>query len=873
MTTDPNSTGRQGEQAMPRSAFPAKVVAVVSVITVAVLSVLCWQMWHAYQNLRDGLDQDMRLEEIRGQMNYVEEAQTTALWMAAVTGEERWERRYRGLEPVKHAIVEEARRIAPRVFEQPAAFAAAEVKVQKEDIEDEGLERIRQGELEAAQALLAQPEYNELIELRRSLLDEVVESLGQRNLANARRHRRNLRLETVVMFIALPAVGVMWMGIAGLARRRFRQRDRAEQQLREGLAFYTSVTESMHQGMFVLDRDFRYRMWNAAMERMFGMSRSELVGTNLRPWDVFKYVEAEGVDAMMRAAMAGQAAERYGIRRTLPDGTVMYTAETYLPVRGDGGPPGGVLAIIRDVTETHRTAKALRESERLFRTTFEQAGVGMAHVASDGRFLKVNRSFADMLWYAPEALVTRRLEEVVHPDDLASVLAGETRLMAGEAEGWSMEMRCIRADGSEVPVLATASLLRDESGRPEYFVDIVQDITERKQAEREREKLQSQVRHAQKLESLGLLAGGIAHDFNNLLVGILGNADLALTDASPESPVRPALEAVKRAAIRASELTNQMLAYSGKGRLVAEKLDLSRLVEDTASLLEASMPKNVKLHLDLAESLPPVEADAAQIRQVVMNLITNASEAIGAADGVVRVATGVMDADRAYLDQAHAVEEIPEGRYVYAEIADTGCGMDEQTLSRLFDPFFSTKFAGRGLGLAAALGIVRGHHGAIRVRSTPGEGSTFRILLPPANVAEEAPSAPVAESAETWRGHGTALVIDDEEGVRNVAGGMFQRLGFEVLTAADGQEGVEAFRRDPGRVRVILLDLTMPHLGGEATLREIRRIRPDVKVILSSGYPEEAAARQFAGMGLSGFIQKPFAMDELAGKLRTALAE
>jgi len=963
---------------MSRPAFPMQVIALASVVTAAILSVLCWQIWHAYDDLRDSLRQEFRLEELRGQMTYLEEARSMAVRMAALTGDSRWEHCYREREPQMHAIVEEARHLAPEVFEHPAAEAAAQADARRDEIENQALQRVRQGDLKGAQALLADPEYERDHAIHVHGVGQIVASIRDRNVANLGRHQHNAWHGALDLFIALPLVAVVWMGIGGFVRRRVRDRDRAEKMLREGLAFYNGITESMNQGMFVLDRDFHYRMWNAAMERMFKRSREELIGTGLQPWDVFPYVTEEGVDAMIRLAMGGQAAEREGIRCTMPDGTVRYTAETYLPVRADGEPPGGVLGIVRDVTEARHAAEALRESERLFRSTFEQAAVGMAHVETTGRFLRVNQRLCDMLGYSREDLLAGKLEDVVHPASRAAETAEALRLVAGEIDTYTIEMRFLRADGSEVPVLATASLLRDEAGEPRYFIDVVQDISERKRADEEiaslarfpeenpnpilrisvdgtilygneasvpllstcgcerggpvrgaladlhteavrtgrpgigeitvadgvfslsfapisesgyvniyamdvtarkradveREKLQSQVRYAQKLESLGVLAGGIAHDFNNLLVAILGNADLALRDSPPESPVRPGLESIKRAAIRASDLTNQMLAYSGKGRLVVERLDISRLVEEMAHLLKVSISKNVTLRFDLDDSLPPVEADATQLRQVVMNLITNASEAIGAEQGAVQVVTGVMDADRAYIDHCRLAEGIPEGRYAYVEVSDTGCGMDDETMARLFDPFFTTKFTGRGLGLAAVLGIVRGHRGAIRVQSSPGEGSTFRVLLPAVETGQaEAPRAAPAEGVETWRGQGTVLVIDDEEGVRSVARSMLERLGFDVLTAADGAEGLESYRQDPDRIKLVMLDVTMPRLGGEQTLREIRLLRPEAKVILSSGYPEDAAARQFAGMGLSGFIQKPFGMWEMVAKLRAALEE
>ena len=402
------------------------------------------------------------------------------------------------------------------------------------------------------------------------------------------------------------------------------------------------------------------------------------------------------------------------------------------------------------------------------------------------------------------------------------------------------------------------------------LLGVIRDITERKRAEQERQQLEHRMQQAQKLESLGVLAGGIAHDFNNLLMAILGNASLALMKLHPESPGRDHIQKVETAAKRAAELTNQMLAYSGKGKFVVEPLSLSRVVEEMSHLLGAVISKGVVLKFDFSEDLPPIEGDAAQIRQVVMNLILNGSDAIGDTSGVVTVSTGVVQADRAYLSATYLDWDLPEGYYVYVEISDTGHGMDAQTQRKIFDPFFSTKFSGRGLGLAAVLGIVRGHHGAVKVYSEVGKGTTIKVLLPAAEEPEPVRMVRPRD-ADDWRGHGLVLVVDDEEMIRDTARMILEAVGFEVLLAADGREAVEVFRERGHEIRVVLLDMTMPHMGGEEAFSELRRIRDDVRVILSSGYNEQEATNRFAGKGLAGFIQKPYPPQSLAEILRGIL--
>ncbi len=397
-----------------------------------------------------------------------------------------------------------------------------------------------------------------------------------------------------------------------------------------------------------------------------------------------------------------------------------------------------------------------------------------------------------------------------------------------------------------------------------------QDITERRIHEEKRRRLEAQVRHVQKLESLGVLAGGIAHDFNNLLMGVMGNADLALIGLPPGSPVRRHLDEIQKAASRAADLCRQMLAYSGKGRFILDRIDLSEVVKDMANLIKVSVSKNAALRYRFAGSLPLIEADVSQIRQIVMNLIINASEAIGDKNGLITVSTGSMACSRSYLQEAYIDEALPEGNYVYLEVADTGCGMDEATRQKMFDPFFTTKFLGRGLGLAAVLGIVRGHRGTIKILSEPGKGTTFRVLFP-AVAGPKPAKAEVPGSGTDTAGKGVVLLVDDEETVHTVAGAMIENLGFRVMTARDGVEAVEVFRLQSRNIDCVVLDLTMPRMDGEETFHRLRQIHAGVPVIISSGYDEQEVTQRFVGRGLAGFIQKPYNFKSLQETLEKVL--
>ncbi len=496
---------------------------------------------------------------------------------------------------------------------------------------------------------------------------------------------------------------------------------------------------------------------------------------------------------------------------------------------------------------------------------------GISVLDNELRILRVNSAMER--WYAHAMpLVGKKCHEAYHGRKEACEVCPTLRTLATE----SAACERVPKTGPGGETLGWLELFSfpcfdPAGGKVAGVIEYVRDLSERVKAEQEKRALELKMQQAQKLESLGVLAGGIAHDFNNLLVGILGNADLALLKLSPVSPVRESIENVVRAAQRAADLARQMLAYSGKGRFIVQPLSLSEVVEEMGHILEVSVSKNAALKFQFSPGLPAIQADATQIRQIIINLIVNASEAIGEQRGVITVSTGCMQCDRAYLNNTYIAENLPEGAYVFLEVVDTGCGMDGATREKIFDPFFTTKFTGRGLGMAAVLGIVRGHKGAIKVYSEPGRGSAIKVLFPaisqPAPAVGEAPET----GGESWRGAGAVLIADDESSVREVGREFLETLGFSVYTAEDGPQALQVFRAHAAEVVCVILDLTMPHMSGEETFRELRRIRPEVPVIMSSGYNEQEITQRFAGKGLAGFIQKPYRLEDLKAMLRNVL--
>jgi PAS domain S-box-containing protein len=425
-----------------------------------------------------------------------------------------------------------------------------------------------------------------------------------------------------------------------------------------------------------------------------------------------------------------------------------------------------------------------------------------------------------------------------------------------------LETRGMRAGGGAVELEISVS--RMDAGGRRFAIVIARDVTQRKELER-------LLLQKDKLESLGLLAGGIAHDFNNLLVGIMGNASLALESISSNNPARAMLKDVMLASETAGNLTRQLLAYAGKGRFIIEAVDLSDLVRQIHNLVQTSVPKNVTLRMELMEDLPCIEADVTQIQQLIMNLVINAAEAIGEHQGSVLITTGVQHVDDDYIASVLTPAQISPGDYISLQVHDTGSGMSQDTIDRIFDPFFTTKFTGRGLGLAAVLGIVRGHKGAIKVYSTLQQGTTFKVLFPA--TGQHTSKQPPQEIIQHSAGGETVLVVDDEHIVRRSAKAMLERYGYSVVLAENGKEAVDLYKVLADKIDLVLLDMTMPVMGGEEAFRQMKTLRPEVRVILSSGYNEVEAVRRFTGKGLAGFLQKPYSAVTLAEKVRSVLRE
>jgi PAS domain S-box-containing protein len=613
--------------------------------------------------------------------------------------------------------------------------------------------------------------------------------------------------------------------------------------------------ESSEDGMIAKDLNGLILAWNRGAERIYGYREDEVIGRSAAILLPAGRLDEE-LEILSRIR-AGESVNRFETTRIRKGGDEVSVNLSISPIVNSDGEIIGISHVARTLTERSLMEAAMAQLAAIVDSS--EDAIISKNLA--GIVLTWNAAAERIYGYTAEEMRWRHMSVLLPPDRLNEEDRILERLNRGERVEHFDTVR-VRKDGRLINVSLTISPIRDNDGAVRGASHIARDITAQKT-------FQNELLHTQKLESLGVLAGGVAHDFNNLLVGILANSSLVANSLPAANPHRKVLADIVSAGERAAALTRQLLAYAGKGRFVTEPVNLSALIREIHTLIQTSIPRNVQVRLELQDDLPPIEGDAGQLQQVIMNLVINGAEAIGDQPGLVVVTSGTQEVDEQYAETVWSQAELTPGRYAVVEASDSGSGMDEETVRKIFDPFFTTKFAGRGLGLAAVLGIVRGHKGALKVYSAPGKGSSFRVFFPVMAGAAVATGTPQATS-ELF-GHGTILVVDDEEIVRKAARFTLERYGYHVLAARGGEEAIRCFGQAHGQIGLVLLDLTMPGISGEEVVRAMKSIDPGVRVLLSSGFNEVEAVRRFTGKALHGFIQKPYSSRALAAKVKEIL--
>jgi PAS domain S-box-containing protein len=595
---------------------------------------------------------------------------------------------------------------------------------------------------------------------------------------------------------------------------------------------------------------------NPAYARLFGYaSVAELRGRSLLE-EIAPSHRPRILELLAARERGDRLPYRYQTRGLRKDGGEFPLEVTTTHVDVADGPLN--IAFVFDVSAREDALGALKASEERFRTLSAAAFEGV-FVHADGKIVLANEAGASMYGFDPPSMAGASLMELAAPGSRA-VIAEHIR--RGTSEPYEAVAR--RRDGSTFIAEVRGRTLSLQ-GKPAR-VAVVRDLSERKRIEAEQRALAERMVQTQKLESLGVLAGGVAHDFNNVLTVIANSVALAQRDAELGAASLAHLATIALAAERAADLCRQMLAYAGKARVERQTVELSALVDEMSTMMEVSIAKKARVARALAPGLPTLLGDPTQIRQIAMNLVLNSAEAIAAPYGTIRIATGTGEYDAAALARSPAGGAPKAGAYVWLEVQDDGVGMDAATVAQMFDPFFTTKFAGRGLGMAAVLGIVRGHGGAIDVKSSLGQGTRVRVLFP---ASQAAPDMPASRAGEEARGEGVVLVVDDEKNVRVSAQLLLQGFGFDVLVASDGAEAIEVVRAQSARLGAVLLDLTMPGIDGRATLKQLRRVAPELPVILTSGCGTAGLDDEpGSGEGADAILPKPYSAERLLATLR-----
>jgi len=654
-----------------------------------------------------------------------------------------------------------------------------------------------------------------------------------------------------------------------------------ERELRESRQRLQDIVDFLPDATLAIDASKRVILWNKAIERMTGVPASEMMGKSDHAYTVPFYGKPRGqlMDLIWEENEAiaahyptlkreGDTLLAEGFSSALYGGKGAWIWMKASPLYNSDGEIVGAIESIRNITSLKEAESSLQESERLFRTVFEHAPVGMAVIDMEQRFLQVNRSLCAILGYEAEELVGRSFNEFTHPEDRQGSIERWEQMKRQETVSTQAEKRYMHRSGRTIWTIAQNALVIGRDGKPAYVVSHLIDITAWKQAEESRSQLEEQLRQTQRLESIGRLAGGVAHDFNNKLQAILGFTQMAILEAGEQEKLRKWLLMIQQAAEGSADLTRQLLAFARKQNIQPKTLNLNRIISSMLAMLRQLIGENILLVWIPDKDLWPICIDPSQIDQILVNLCANSRDAIGGQAGTLTIETRNVLLDEAYC---HGHPEFFPGRYVMLTVSDTGCGMEPDVKNRIFEPFFTTKEQGKGtgLGLATVYGIMRQNTGMVHVYSEPGKGSTFRLYFPHADL----PSDEAAEKSppESVGGEETILIVEDDADVLEVAQTVLTRFGYTVLTAKGPNDARRIMETHPGSIHLLITDVIMPEMNGKQLGDLMKQSRPDLRILFMSGYTANIIAKHGILDKDIAFIQKPFSVQTLLEKVRTVL--
>ncbi len=654
------------------------------------------------------------------------------------------------------------------------------------------------------------------------------------------------------------------------------------ERLSEQERFYRTIVEAAHEGIWVVNEDFKTVFVNTKIAEILGYSPSYIVGKS-----TLEFVpEEEHQDVLLRRSNRKKGIfEQYERTLICANGERKIFLVNAAALLDSKGKFKGAVGFFADITERKHLERLIERERNLLKEYLNLSPSIFLVLDHDGNITFANKAIEQILspegsmigknWFDNFTPLQERekakksFQKMIESPDDSVVGSHEILVVSGRGEERILSIRC--------------RVLKNGEGKKMGIICAGLDITEQKRAEREREALEERIKQTQRLESIGVLAGSIAHDFNNLLVGIVGNTDLAMMELPQEHPAQKYLGEVIKISKKLTHISNQLLTYAGKAKTYVREISLTELIKNLETLIELSVAnKKIAVKYELDDNIPLISADPLYVQQLIIDLITNSAEAIGDKSGVITIVTRCMFCDRKYFEGTYFGHDNPEGDYVYLEVADTGPGIPDEVKQRMFEPFYSTKIFGRGLGLSAVAGIVKAHKGAIKVYTELGKGTSIKVLFPAIRgkssgkgEGEDLSKGKYTESVEVEREFykGLILVVDDEKMVRETVKNMLEQGGYKVITAEDGQKAIETYKVYKDSVDLVLLDMTMPIYDGEETFRELRRIKPDVKVILSSGYNIQDLMDRFVGKGLAGFIQKPFILSTLLKTIESVLGK